>query len=810
MSTKKINKMSIKKNKFSIGLLGDKATGKSNIINVFSGEKYNNIQTPTIGINSFDYNINIKGKNFCISIKEIPGIKTYQNMTFNKIKDSFAFLLVYSITNKNSFQECQNLYNKLQKIMKQKNSVIILLGNQIDDEKNREVSKEEGEIFAKRNNFIFYECSAKNNINISEPIHLLINDIINRNWEQFYNYSLNDISNPIIIYLIGDSLINEKYDFNEIIIEINKIYYLVYIKIIEFNLNSKSLNENSGFIFVYSINDKNSFEEIKKLIEKNRKIKERNLFRFNILLIGNINDKNTERKVEFEEGENLSKQYLLEFNEISNKNDFKNSLKILVNNIIFSSDKNHVSLKKTIDKEFGQITIYIPKAIKLTDNYESIGVINYKNKEKYEGYIINNKREKKGIMTYINKDKYEGNWLNDLKSGYGKMIYNNGNKYEGLWEKDKKNGKGILIYHNNEKYIGNFVNDLKEGNGIFYYLDGSYYKGNFKEDKKDGYGILKYINKDIYEGYWENDTKGGKGFMIYNEGKKILFANENIKKNQIKICKIYEGDWKDNKWNGNGKIYFEKYESFEGNFKDDIVERTGKFTYTNGDIYKGELFNFEKNGFGVMKYNNGDLYIGTWKNDLKDGIGRIEYNNQNIFQGLFKEDKKINGIFYSNKNDYYLYNNIENDEIFEIIFKRKKTKGIICKGNFINDELNGTAYYIKSNCYFYCGNFEKNKRNGIGRIIYNNGEEYFGEWKNDKKEGHGKMIYCNKNKYIGNWKDDKIFGYGDYQFNNGKKINGYDKCTNEEWNFKINNTYLNLVVKKELKRKNVNLKSKIR
>ena len=210
--------------------------------------------------------------------------------------------------------------------------------------------------------FIFYECSAKNNINISEPINFLINDIINRNWEQFYNYSLNDISNPIIIYLIDDLLINEKYNFNEIIIEINKIYYLVYIKFVEFILNSKSLNENSGFIFVYSINDKNSFEEIKKLIEKNRKIKELTLFRFNILLIGNINDKNTERKVEFEEGENLSKQCLLEFNEISNKNDFKNSIKILVNNIIFSSDNNHISLKKTIDKEFGQMTIYVPKA----------------------------------------------------------------------------------------------------------------------------------------------------------------------------------------------------------------------------------------------------------------------------------------------------------------------------------------------------------------------------------------------------------------------------------------------------------------
>ena len=39
--------------------------------------------------------------------------------------------------------------------MKQKNSIIILIGNQIDDEKNREVSKEEGENFAKNNNFYF-------------------------------------------------------------------------------------------------------------------------------------------------------------------------------------------------------------------------------------------------------------------------------------------------------------------------------------------------------------------------------------------------------------------------------------------------------------------------------------------------------------------------------------------------------------------------------------------------------------------------------------------------------------------------------
>ena len=61
-------------------------------------------------------------------------------------------------------------------------------------------------------------------------------------------------------------------------------------------------------------------------------------------------------------------------------------------------------------------------------------------------------------------------------------------------------------------------------------------------------------------------------------------------------------------------------------------------------------------------------------------------------------------FFIPIKNDYYYIIIL----IFEIIFKRKKTKGIICKGIFINDELNDTV--IKSNCYFYYGNFEKKRK----------------------------------------------------------------------------------------------------
>ena len=48
------------------------------------------------------------------------------------------------------------------------NITIMLIGNKCDLEANREVSKEEGENFAKENGLFFLECSAKTDTNIEE------------------------------------------------------------------------------------------------------------------------------------------------------------------------------------------------------------------------------------------------------------------------------------------------------------------------------------------------------------------------------------------------------------------------------------------------------------------------------------------------------------------------------------------------------------------------------------------------------------------------------------------------------------------
>ena len=162
---------------------------------------------------------------------------------------------------------------------------------------------------------------------------------------------------------------------------------------------------------------------------------------------------------------------------------------------------------------------------------------------RYEGIIINNKREIKGIM-----------------------YYKNGSKYEGQWRNDKKHGKGVFISqnYNNPKLIG-----IK-------------YEGEFNNDKIEGYGVGKYTSGDKYEGEWKNNKQYGRGILIYKEGGK------------------YIGEWKNGKLNGNGIYYLKNGERFEGNFIDDKYNGYGKYYYNDGEFLEGIFKNDLPSGSCIL------------------------------------------------------------------------------------------------------------------------------------------------------------------------------------------------------------------
>ena len=74
-------------------------------------------------------------------------------------------------------------------------------------------------------------------------------------------------------------------------------------------------------------------------------------------------------------------------------------------------------------------------------------------------------------------------------------------------------------------------------------------------------------------------------------------------------------------------MYFNDGSKYEGEYKNDYWDGKGTFYWKNGDKYEGEWKNNEKYGKGIMYYNNGNRFEGEWKNDKKEGEGILFHTN---------------------------------------------------------------------------------------------------------------------------------------------------------------------------------------
>lgn len=49
-----------------------------------------------------------------------------------------------------------------------------------------------------------------------------------------------------------------------------------------------------------------------------------------------------------------------------------------------------------------------------------------------------------GVMQYKDGNKYDGKWIDDKRDGRGTLYFTNGDRYSGEWKDDKINGQGII------------------------------------------------------------------------------------------------------------------------------------------------------------------------------------------------------------------------------------------------------------------------------------------------------------------------------------------------------------------------------
>ena len=153
--------------KYKLIFLGDQSVGKSCILNRFMSDTFTEEYQATIGLDFQSKNVQIDNQDIHLLLYDTAGQEKFRSLIPMYTRDANIILLVYDICSKDSFNHLSDWLNDLTNINKD-DVIFAVVGNKIDLEDKREVTKEEGSNYAKEHDFIFAEVSAKSGDGFSE------------------------------------------------------------------------------------------------------------------------------------------------------------------------------------------------------------------------------------------------------------------------------------------------------------------------------------------------------------------------------------------------------------------------------------------------------------------------------------------------------------------------------------------------------------------------------------------------------------------------------------------------------------------
>eukprot|EP00825_Cyclidium_porcatum_P018681 TRINITY_DN2126_c0_g1_i6.p2 TRINITY_DN2126_c0_g1~~TRINITY_DN2126_c0_g1_i6.p2 ORF type:complete len:161 (+),score=32.50 TRINITY_DN2126_c0_g1_i6:194-676(+) len=130
----------------------------------------------TLGGAYVEKNVELQnGETIKLSIWDTAGDERYRSLTPLYYRDAAVAVLVYDVSDMNSFKDLNYWIQELSTKVKADNMIISLIGNKNDIEVNeKKVTTQTAETFAKDNNLLFQECSAKTGLGIEEAFEQII------------------------------------------------------------------------------------------------------------------------------------------------------------------------------------------------------------------------------------------------------------------------------------------------------------------------------------------------------------------------------------------------------------------------------------------------------------------------------------------------------------------------------------------------------------------------------------------------------------------------------------------------------------
>ena len=148
---------------FKIVFLGDSGVGKTNVMCRFTTDTFNINSKPTIGVDFGLKTLAVSDHIVKLQLWDTAGQERYKTFTAAYFKDSLGLIIVYDITNAESFKSVFKWREIAMEHVSFTDLSILLIGNKIDLDEQRQVSTLEAEDFAKKHGMMFMETSALDN-----------------------------------------------------------------------------------------------------------------------------------------------------------------------------------------------------------------------------------------------------------------------------------------------------------------------------------------------------------------------------------------------------------------------------------------------------------------------------------------------------------------------------------------------------------------------------------------------------------------------------------------------------------------------